>query len=105
MDNNVIPPGQYCYIPDKYEDGEYYTIPCPYLTGIEDEGVSITFCKYLNQGSIPNRTSSEDWKKLIDKYGDWDENTPEGTLTVYDKYPLDLLWDAVKECGKNIDER
>ncbi len=99
-DTSVIPKGPYCYVPDveknankEEDDPYYYTKNCPYWTYIKDEGVDICHCSFLNKGGVPNGTPSADFKKLKDKYG--------GAKEVWNKYPLDLLWDQVKECGEN----
>ena len=50
----------------------------------------ISGCK---TGGINDSTCSCIYDKLEKKYGS-DE-------AVWEKYPLDLLWDQVKECGEN----
>lgn len=99
-DESLIPPGQYCYVPDIEKnknkdkgDHAYYTKTCPYWGYIKDEGVDICHCSFLNESSIPNGTSSEDYEKLKKKYGGIDE--------VWNNFTGDLLWDKVKECGIN----
>lgn len=103
-DTSVIPEGSYCYTPDieknanKVEgDTKYYIKRCPYWTYIKDEGVDICYCSFLEEGSVPNSTSEEDFEKLEKKYGSED--------AVWDKYPTDLLWDQVKICEKNDEYR
>lgn len=98
-DTSVIPEGPYCYLPDieknknkDKNDTAYYIKPCPYYSSIEDEGVKLPYCKFLEQGGTENGMSNEDFKKLEKKYG------PD---KIWDKYPLGLLWDQVKECGEN----
>lgn len=99
-DVSVIPEGMYCYAPDidKNEnkdenDDAYYTKACPYWGYTKDEGVDICSCSFLKEGCIPNGTSKKDFKKLKKKYG--------SSNKVFEKYPLDILWDQVKECGEN----
>lgn len=99
-DTSVIPPGHYCYVPDIEKninrdrgDHGYYIKPCPYWGHIEDEGVDICHCSFLDKGCVPNGTKDKDFNKLKKKYGSSD--------AVWEKYPLDLLWDQVKECGEN----
>lgn len=99
-DTSVIPKGPYCYVPDVEKnankdknDPVYYTKTCPYWSYIKDEGVDICQCSFLNEGCVPNGTSKKDYKKLKEKYGSIEK--------VWEKYPLDLLWDQVKECGEN----
>ncbi len=101
-DTSVIPEGPYCYVPDEEknknkseDDFTYYIKPCPYFKHITDEGVTICHCSFLDEGSVPDETSEEDFEKLEKKYGS-DE-------AVWKKYPLTLLWDQVKECGENFD--
>ena len=101
-DTSVIPEGHYCYVPDiekndnkDKNDSAYYTKNCPYWGYIKDEGVDICHCSFLNESSIPNGTSDEDYKKLKDKYGS-DEK-------LWEKFTGDLIWDQVKECGENKD--
>jgi hypothetical protein len=85
-----IPKGSYCY---TYVDNKY--VYCPFHKTIDDNGVKLPFCTFLNKGGIDNSTTDEDFKILEKKYGSEDE--------VWKKYPLDLLWDSVKECGENND--
>lgn len=98
-DESLIPPGPYCYVPDieknanRKAGGPYYTKTCPYWGYIKDEGVDICHCSFLNESSIPNGTSDEDYEKLKKKYGGIDE--------VWNSLTGDLLWDQVKECGIN----
>jgi hypothetical protein len=83
-----IPKGSYCYT--FIDDKHYY---CPFSSYIEDEGVIIPYCTFLNKGGIDNSTTDEEFDILEKKYGSIDK--------VWEKYPLDLLWDSVKECGEN----
>jgi len=99
-DTSIIPPGPYCYVPDieknknkDKDDHAYYTKTCPYWGYIKDEGVDICHCSFLNESSIPNGTSSEDYAKLKKKYGEGKD--------LWDKFTGDLIWDQVKECGIN----
>jgi len=99
-DTSVIPEGMYCYVPDEEknankdeDDHAYYIRTCPYWSYIEDEGVDICNCSFLDKGCVPNGTNKKDFKKLKKKYGSKE--------AVWEKYPLDLLWDQVKECGEN----
>ena len=99
-DSSVIPEGVYCYVADieknenkDEDDHTYYIKRCPYWSYIEDEGVDICHCSFLEKGCVPNGTSDEDYEKLEKKYGSLEK--------VLEKYPLDLLWDQVKECGEN----
>ena len=87
MDKKLIPKGVYCYtcIDNKF-------VYCPYFSTIEDEGVKITYCKFLKQGDMGNITNRE-FDTLVKKYGS-EEN-------LWKKYPLGLLWDSCKECGEN----
>lgn len=101
-DTSVIPNGPYCYVPDieknankDKDDHVYYIKTCPYWSIIKDEGVRICHCSFLNESSIPNGTSDEDYDKLIAKYGS-DE-------ALWKKFTGDLIWDQVKECGENKD--
>ena len=87
-DKSLIPTGPYCY---TYVDGKFQY--CPFFTNIEDEGVSLPFCNYLEMGGIDNEASEESFDILEKKYGSAD--------AVFEKYPLMLLWDSVKECGEN----
>jgi len=99
-DTSVIPKGPYCYSPDEEKnankdenDPAYYIKTCPYFSYEEDEGVTVVVCKFLNEGGLIDGTEKKEFKKLKKKYGSKE--------AVWDKYPLDLLWDQVKECGEN----
>lgn len=101
-DTSVIPRGPYCYVPDVEKNANkdendpiYYTKPCPYFKYKKDEGVDVVYCEFLELGGTINGTSEEDYEKLLKKYGSRDARL--------EKYPLDLLWDQVKECGENDD--
>lgn len=116
MDPSVIPPGPYCYRgrrerregePEFTEDGRpiHYLNYCPYMSSRDCNGVVISWCNFLNKGSIdgsarvPNdREKSEavyeeEHRKLVEHFGS-EEALEEAT-------PLDLLWDSCKECGIN----
>ena len=104
QEKSVIPYGDYCY----NENGR-----CPYwiykkithdkkvpkrYRQIEEEeevSVSIPYCLYLNKGDVFD-ISDEEFEEL--KY--FHNCTDEELLS---KYPLSLLWDAIKECGENED--
>ena len=81
-----IPEGQYCY--DK--NGL-----CPNYKTKTVNTVAIPFCKLLNDGGIDNNTTEEEFELLKEFHGTSDIND------IFDLYPLDLLWDSVKECGLN----
>ena len=85
MDEKVIPEGEYCYD----ENGN-----CPYFSHEEVGRAKITFCKFLNKGCIGNVSDEEfDYFKYF-------HNTSKDE-DIWELYPLDLLWDQVKECGIN----
>lgn len=86
-DTSVIPQGHYCY----NQRGT-----CPYFDFIRDEGIRLPFCTFLEKGGISNHTTDEQFQVLEQKYG--------GEERVWEKYPLDLLWDQCKECGENIED-
>lgn len=99
-DTSKIPEGHYCYVPDMEKNanrdensGIYYTKNCPYYSSIEDEGVIIPYCKFIEEGGLENEITEKEFDRLHKKYGT--------SKNVWDKYPLDLLWDQVKECGEN----
>ena len=71
-DTSIIPSGHYCYVLDmekmktrKSRDG-YPTIKCPYLQVIEDCGVKIPYCKFMELGGIHNNITDEEFEKLVD---------------------------------------
>ncbi len=83
----MIPKGVYCYD----ENGI-----CPHFTNKKVGSVSIPFCNHLQEGSIGDITDEEyNELKTLHKVDD-DE--------IYKIYPLDLLWDQVKECGENEEQ-
>jgi hypothetical protein len=102
QDTTVIPYGSYCY------DGN---IRCPYWVwkqithdqkvprrvNDKDEviSVSIPYCLYLDQGDVFG-ISKEEFDELKHFHNMTNEE-------LWEKYPLDLLWDACKECGENDD--
>lgn len=99
-DTTVIPQGHYCYVADveknankEKNDSSYYIKTCPYWGYIKDAGVDICQCSFINERSIPNGTSDEDYEKLKSKYGN-DEK-------VWREFEGGLIWDQVKECGEN----
>ena len=51
----------------------------------------------MELGGLENEVKDEEFEKLSKKHGS-DE-------AVWDKYPLDLLWDQVKMCSENDDYR
>lgn len=82
-----IPSGPYCYD----ENGV-----CPFYHGrhrLANE-VEIVWCSYLQQGDTSNLSDSqfEQLKRLHKTNSNED---------IWGLYPLDLLWDSVKECGEN----
>ena len=80
----MISKGMYCYD----ERGI-----CPHFKSKDVGGVSVTWCSYLNSGSTGN-VSDDDFEKLM-IFHKTDESG------IFELYPLDLLWDQVKECGEN----
>lgn len=93
MNKNKIPHGIYCY------DSKGL---CPYWNykqithdrKDEDyEPISIPYCSYLNEGDLFNLTK-EQFKELLRYFNCTKEE-------LWEKFPLDLLWDQVKECGIN----
>lgn len=85
---DIIPKGSYCY--DKKE-------LCPYYSSIEKAGIVLPYCKLLKQGGIPDNITEEEFKRLKDFHH------TTSNIDVYYLYPLDLIWDQVKECGENED--
>jgi hypothetical protein len=94
LNKDLIPKGPYCFTAKSFnvKTGELETDECPYFCFMNDDGVSVPFCKYLNEGSISNNWNEEEWQKLEDKYGNF--------KSIEEKYPLSLLWDQVKSCGE-----
>ena len=85
-DNTIIPKGIYCYD----EKGR-----CPYFSHIEKAGIKIPYCKYLKEGSLPNELTDEDFERLKNFHHTTSDED------IWNLYPLDFLWDQVKECGEN----
>ena len=96
MKNDIskIPKGHYCYTYDAKTDECNH---CPYL-GFETintdvKPIKLWHCSFLNQSDC--HCSDEDFELLKSHFGMSDEE-------LWEKFPLDLLWDACKECGENI---
>jgi hypothetical protein len=85
-----IPKGHYCY---TYFEGNIKI--CPFYEVIRDEGINIPYCTFIDEGGLDMNISTKNYEKLRKKYGSSKE--------LNEKYPLDLLWDMVKECGENMD--
>lgn len=81
-----IPSGPYCYSAQGL---------CPFWghKRIVDD-IHIVYCSYLQQGDAMDLTdqSFDQLKKL---------HRASSNEDIYSIYPLDLLWDQVKECGEN----
>ena len=84
-----IPKGHYCY-DDKRGS-------CPYLgfktIRTDVKPIKLWHCSFLNQSDC--HCSDEDFELLKKHFGITDDE-------LWEKFPLDLLWDACKECGENI---
>ena len=94
MNKNKIPKGHYCYSYDSKTDECNH---CQYL-GFETintdvKSIKLWHCSYLNQSD--SHCSDEDFELLKKHFGITDDE-------LLEKFPLDLLWDACKECGENI---
>lgn len=81
-----IPSGPYCY------DAQG---TCPFwgrkhLT----DGVSVVYCSYLRQGDVSDLTD-----QAFDRLKEFHRTSSDEDI--WGLYPLDLLWDRVKECGEN----
>ncbi len=87
----------YCYTTSGTwnENGYLNTQYCRYHKTIQDEGVNIVWCAFLQQGGL-GKMSDEEFAKLEKKYGE-DE--------VFEKYPLDLLFDSCRSCRDLKDKR
>lgn len=86
-DELKIPKGDYCY----NEKGV-----CPYFSHkVIAEDVQIPYCLYLEEGDLGGLTTTE-FETLKEELG-------LSANELWEKYPLDLLWDQVKECGINDD--
>ena len=83
-----IPRGPYCY------SGHLGKQLCPYYMYKFDSDVEVVFCEYLKCGDISN-VSEDDFNKLL-------KSRENNTRLLYEEYPLDLLWDQVKECGVKL---
>jgi hypothetical protein len=89
----MIPKGIYCYT--RGQDGKRQY--CEHFQSKEIGGVTVPFCTHLNQAGMTNSSDDdilfEYFEKDIDK--------------MMEALPLDLLFDAVKECGvdNDFDER
>jgi hypothetical protein len=78
----------YCYKIKKVENSTIYTDLCKFYRYIIIENISIPFCLKLGKGSLGGITDSE-WQKLKSIFSEEELNKI---------FPLDLLWDQVKEC-------
>lgn len=89
--NKCIPKGCYCYDENGY---------CPFKTReiiqTENGVVSIPHCLYLGESDL--HCTDEEFEMLL-KHFNCDEDT------IWDKYPLDLLWDSCKCCDMNDNYR
>ena len=96
MKNDIskIPKGHYCY---SYDDKTDECNHCPYLCfetiNTDVKPIKLWHCSYLNQSD--SYCSDEDFELLKKHFGITDDE-------LWDKFPLDLLWDSCKECGENI---
>ena len=86
-DKDKIPKGFYCY---SIKNNKYKY--CPYFGGIRDKGILITYCKLLKLGDVGDITDKE-FNILLKKY--------KTQQKIWEKYPLNFLWDSCKECGIN----
>ena len=80
-----IPRGPYCY---SCHLGKGL---CPYYGHIFDNGVEIPYCEFMKCGSISNISDADFNILLKSRCGD--------VRNLCLEYPLDELWDQVKECG------
>lgn len=88
MNESIIPKGIYCYSKEI----------CPYFTRKQVGEIRIAYCKFLKQGSIGHLIDKQfDYLKIYHKTSS-DED-------IYNLYPLELLWDQIKECGINEEIR
>lgn len=99
---SLIPPGPYCYVMDFTKESESRNpedgIPvvyCPFSKTKDINGVPVPWCTFLNKGGTSNDHTEEQWAKLVEYFGS-DDN-------IFDRLPLDLLWDSCKECGEGGD--
>ena len=93
-DISKIPKGHYCYNYDAKTDECNH---CPYLCfetiNTDVKPIKLWHCSFLNQSDC--HCSDEDFELLKKHFGMSSEE-------LWEKFPLDLLWDACKECGENI---
>ena len=93
--HKFVPNGHYCY---KYVNGKYKH--CKFGTHItirtKQGDVILSHCRYLNLSSL--NCTDEEFKMLKAHYNASDDE-------IFDKFPLDFLWDGCKECNLNIDNR
>ena len=92
-----IPFGFYCY------SGSRGTQRCPHFGEKEVNGVTLPYCHFLKQGSVPASSGLApqglDEQRLIEAWGkDGD------SFKVPAEFDLFLLWDQCKECGENDDD-
>ena len=86
----VIPKGIYCYTRDQSGKRVY----CPHFQITKIGGYDMPYCAHLKQAGLSN-TPDDD--KLF--YEHFNEDIDK----MMEAMPLDLLFDAVKECGENDD--
>lgn len=81
-----IPSGPYCYSAQG---------TCPFW-GLKHitEGVDVIYCSYLQQGDVSDLTDHAFARLKEFHHTSTNED-------IWGIYPLDLLWDQVKECGEN----
>jgi hypothetical protein len=90
-DESLIPKNHhYCY---DFKDGK--TICCPYWEFKKFHEINLPYCSFLEKAGISNNTSDEDFDSLVKIYGSEEQ--------VWEAFPLDLLWDQIKECNINIE--
>lgn len=86
IDISRIPKGVYCYDNNgNCPYGTYKTIKTP------KGDVVLNYCEVLKE--CDSHCTDEEFDKLLSLHGDED--------SIWDAYPLDLLWDSCKECGYN----
>lgn len=101
LDPTVIPAGNYCYTRKTPVEGEpthdsdgipiFKLTYCPYMSTKEFNGVTVTWCNYLDKGDMGNHLTDEEHQKLLEHFGT--------TEAMEKELPLFLLWDSCKECG------
>lgn len=79
-----IPRGPYCY------SGHLGKNRCKHYSFIDDSGIKIPHCNFLNISSIDGLDDFS-FCKLVEVY--------KSKESLYNKYPVSLLFDQVKECG------